>query len=186
MSEPQSSRPEPSWSLLHIVAIVTGAAVASMHLKDRAVFGDELNEFGVALLIVVFLFLAVAATGPFLYGIHRLVYRKPDALFSGESAWLVLGLPWLITALWRSVFDSGISTTAGQRWLLFLWVMLGASCLYAAVVAVIRFRRTAPGTEGQKGKMAPGLLSLIDTIGGTLALLWPFQFLVAMLLEEAP
>src|SRR3954469_23883076 len=93
------------FSVLDGGAIVTGAAVASIHL--RAVFGDDLAAPGGPLLWGIFAWVGLTSAGPFLFLVRRFLRRLADYPRVGDVLWAVLGLPWILTA---AILASGAGT----------------------------------------------------------------------------
>jgi hypothetical protein len=88
------------FSVLDGIALVTGAAVASVHF--RSVIREGLTAFGWVLIWGTFTWVAVTASGPFLFLVHRFARRSADYPKIGDGLWALLGLPWLLTAVLRS------------------------------------------------------------------------------------
>src|SRR5262245_43758401 len=102
------------FSVLDGAALVTGAAIASIHI--RSVIRDDLAAPGWALIWGTFLWVAITAAGPFLYLSRRFLRRLPDYPKVGDALWGVLGLPWLLTAVVRSATPAeALATAAGVR-----------------------------------------------------------------------
>jgi hypothetical protein len=85
------------FSVLDGVAIVAGAAVASVHLRG-VLAGDPFGP-GWVLLLGTFLWVGLTAAGPFLFLLRRFARGLPGSPRVGELLWAMLGLPWLLTAL---------------------------------------------------------------------------------------
>src|SRR3954452_13852085 len=96
----QRGEPGGGFSVLDGAAIVTGAAVASIHI--RKVIRDDLAAPGWVLIWGTFAWVALTASGPFLFLVRRFLRRLPDYPKVGDALWAVLGIPWLLTAVLRS------------------------------------------------------------------------------------
>src|SRR5262245_62922958 len=81
-------------------ALVMGAAVASVHIRN--VIRDNLGAFGWVLVWCTFSWVALTASGPFLFLVRRFARRLPRYPQVGDGLWALLGIPWLMTALVRS------------------------------------------------------------------------------------
>ena len=88
------------FSVLDGAAIVTGAAVASIQI--RGVIRDNLTAPGWVLIWGTFAWVALTATGPFLFLVRRFLRRLAGYPKVGDALWAVLGIPWLLTAVLRS------------------------------------------------------------------------------------
>ena len=64
------------------VAVVTGAAVASVHI--RAIMRDNLSTFGWVLVWATFTWIAITAAGPFVFLVRRFI--RPDRPASSITA----------------------------------------------------------------------------------------------------
>lgn len=82
------------------VALVTGASVASVHM--RPLIRDGMTTFGLVLAWGVFSWIALTAAGPSVFLFRRYVLRVAGYPRVGDGLWALLGLPWLVTALIRS------------------------------------------------------------------------------------
>jgi hypothetical protein len=89
------------------VALVMGAAVASVHIRE--VIRDNLSSFGWTLVWCTFTWVSITATGPFLLLVRRFAQRSPGYPRVGDKLWAVLGVPWILGALVRSVLGNGTS-----------------------------------------------------------------------------
>ena len=88
--------------MLDGAAIVTGAAVASIHIRGVIRDSDHLAAPGWLLIWGTFAWVALTAAGPFLFLVRRFLRRPADYPKVGDTLWAVLGLPWLLTAVIRS------------------------------------------------------------------------------------
>lgn len=90
------------------VAMVTGAAVASVHFRD---FTDEVAALtlpGWLLLIVAFAWLSVTSAGPFVYLVRRFSHRTEGYPGPWDGVWVAFGIPWLLAGLVRSGAGSAV------------------------------------------------------------------------------
>src|SRR4051794_38293304 len=100
------------FSVLDGVALVTGAAVASVHIRGviRVTDHPGIDGFGWVLVWGTFAWVAVTAAGPFVFLVRRFARRISDYPKVGDQLWAVLGLPWLSTAVLNSTMPLGEPT----------------------------------------------------------------------------
>jgi len=93
------------FSVLDGVALVLGAAVASVHI--RGVIREEMT--GLVLVVVwgTFAWVALTASGPFLLLLRGFARRQSNYPRIGDVLWALLGFPWLATAVLRSMVPRG-------------------------------------------------------------------------------
>ncbi len=77
-------------TMLDVTALVTGAAVASVHFRDFEEDIAGLTLVGWTLLVPAFAWLALTAAGPFVFLVRRFS-RRPEG-YPGPYDWLWLGL----------------------------------------------------------------------------------------------
>jgi hypothetical protein len=154
-------------SVLDGGAIVTGAAVASIHL--RGVMPGELAAPGWLLIWGVFLGVALTSAGPFLFLVRRFLRRLPNYPKVGDTLWAVLGLPWLATAMIRSATPA---TSPGRDSLLVISLSLGLAVVSVIVLTVIwsRWVMVSP-EEAARITTAPWT----NRVGLVVAVAWPIQ-----------
>ena len=109
-------------TLLDGVALVAGAAIASVHLRGGRPARD-LPGAGWALIWLTFAGVALTASGPFLRAIRRLSGRPGTPPRLGDRLWALLGAPWVLAALPKIVGDGdgaadlyGLTLSAGSAW----------------------------------------------------------------------
>ncbi len=163
-------------TMLDATALVTGAAVASVHFRDFDEDIAGLTFIGWALLVPAFAWLAVTAAGPFVFLVRRFS-RRPDG-YPGPYDWLWLGfgLPWVVAALVRSALG-GLPDGTGAVYSAFLFITLAA----ATIPALTRLWNSFPRIEPTRAVgLAPpttaGPVSWTGRIGRAVAVLWPLQF----------
>src|SRR5207249_1319831 len=81
------------FTLLDGAALVTGAAVASVHIREAIADGHLLGP-GWALAWLSFAGIALTAAGPFVFLLRRLGRRPPGYPRIGDRLWALLGGPW--------------------------------------------------------------------------------------------
>jgi hypothetical protein len=173
-----SPRDEPGggFSVLDGAAIVTGAAVASIHL--RGILHDDLAAPGWALIWGTFAWVALTAAGPFLFLVRRFLRRLPDYPKVGDALWAVLGLPWLLTALIRSAAP-GHEPRRDGLFALVLSVALAVASLIVLVVIWKRWVLVSP-EEAARTASAPWT----NRVGLILSVAWPIQCGVGLVLID--
>jgi hypothetical protein len=87
-------------TLVDGAALVTGAAVASVHIRGAVPIG--LPGAGWVLVWLTFAGVAVTAAGPFVFLGRRFGRRTPGYPRVGDLLWALLGLPWLLTGVVRT------------------------------------------------------------------------------------
>jgi hypothetical protein len=105
METREQADPGSGFSVLDGVALVMGAAVASVHIRD--VIRGGLTTFAWALIWGTFAWVAVTAAGPFVFLVRRFARRLPDYPKVGDVLWVILGIPWLLTAVLKSADPAG-------------------------------------------------------------------------------
>jgi hypothetical protein len=159
--------PGGGFSVLDGAAIVTGAAVASIHL--RGIIHDDLAAPGWALLWGTFAWVALTAAGPFLFLVRRFVRRLPDYPKVGDGLWGVLGLPWLLTALIRTATPG---SAPGRD--AFFAAGLGLGLAVASLIALIVVWRcwvSVPPETAARNASTPWT----NRVGLILSVAWPIQ-----------
>jgi hypothetical protein len=158
-------------TMLDGTAMVTGAAVASVHFRE---FTDEmagLTIFGWLSILAAFAWLALTAAGPFVFLVRRFS-RRPDGYpRPGDLLWLAFGLPWAVAALFRSAAGNLIDSKNT-----YYVNGLFAGLFVASGLALWQISRTwktiGPATAGTPG---PKSATWTDLIGRTLSIAWPIQ-----------
>ncbi len=157
------------FSVLDGAAIVTGAAVASIHIRGVIRAGDHLAAPGWLLIWGTFAWVALTAAGPFLFLVRRYLRRLAGYPGVGDALWGVLGLPWLVTAVIRSA-TPGDPHGEGDLFPLSLTVLLAVACLIALTVVWRRWVMVSP-EEAARTASAPWT----NRIGLILSVAWPIQ-----------
>jgi hypothetical protein len=160
------------------VALVLGAAIASVHLRDLVSQPRHLTALGWGLVWITFTGVALSAAGPFLFLERRFGRRPPRYPQAGDWLWVALGLPWSTTALLRpqsgSKALSMLTGTAVPAWDLYtstLWLSLSASTLAALIVV---WKQWVMSPSRLTGK--PMTVAWTDCVGLGLAIAWPLQW----------
>lgn len=158
------------FTVLDGVALVMGAAVASIHLRELVSQRRDLTALGWGLVWLTFTGVALSATGPFLFLERRYGRRPAGYPRRGDWLWAVLGLPWSVTAALRPAPGPPGRASEATLYALLLGLLLGAASLIALGVVwntwVIR-----PPVASQGSPPAPWT----DRVGLALAVAWPLQ-----------
>jgi hypothetical protein len=165
-------------SVLDGAALVTGAAVASIHIRAVLRDSEQLATPGWLLIWGTFAWVALTAAGPFLFLVRRFLRRLAGYPNVGDALWAVLGLPWILTAVIRS----GLPGDPQQRDALFglgLSILLGLACLIALGVVWKRWVMVSP-EEAARTASAPWT----NRVGLVLAVGWPIQCGVGLVVSE--
>lgn len=152
-------------------ALVMGAAVAAVLVPGP--FLDQASGLGWVLIALTFAGLSLTAAGPFLW-LARLVVKVPvGGRQSGLALWAVLGLPWILSALIRTINARRHSQLAD------LVVLIGVvtACIHALVVV----GRTWLPVPERSPPEHPGA-HWTDLVGTILAVAWPLQCALALIL----
>jgi hypothetical protein len=153
-------------TLLDGVSLVMGSAIASIHVLW--VMRSGLSIFGWVMICLAFLWVAVTATGPFIFLARRFSQKFPGYPRVGDWLWAVLGMPWLITAVIRSAIGGkdhhsplpGLTLGIGQ-----------AIVCFIAVVVVWKTWVAVPPERAADLESTPWT----SRVGLILAIAWPIQ-----------
>lgn len=149
------------------VAIIAGAAVASVHL--RGVINERFMGPGWPLVWATFAWVALSSTGPFLFLVRTFLRNERTRLKIGERLWLMIGLPWLVTAfLQRGGMPPG--QPASEIVTTVLSIGLGIVSLISIAVLWETWVKVSPDKAGETFS---GPLS--NRVGLILAFAWPVQ-----------
>jgi hypothetical protein len=163
--------PKPAGSqgltLLDVAALVTGAAVASVHI--RGAVPNPVASAGSVLVWLTFAGVAVTAAGPLVFLARRFGRRPPGYPRAGDWLWLLLGMPWILTALIQTA-TAGAGTGRGVLYVEGLSLGLALVCLIA--LGMVWKTWVAVPAE-QLARTGPRPWT--DRVGLILAVLWPLQ-----------
>jgi hypothetical protein len=166
-AERPSDGPASGFSLLDGVALVSGAAVASVHI--RAVVPAALSTFGAVAIWGMFSWVALSAAGPFVFLVRRYVRRAPEYPRVGDSLWALIGMPWLVAAIARSaVAEPAPRGNDPVGWALFIG-LVGVSLVALGVVWSTWV--TVPPEQAARTASRPWT----NRLGLLLAVAWPLQ-----------
>jgi hypothetical protein len=155
-------------------ALVMGAAVASVHIRN--IIRDNLSGFGWVLVWCTFTWVALTATGPFLFLVRRFARQLPGYPQVGDGLWALLGIPWLMTAILRSTTDDGVSGNDE-----FFAAGLGVGLAIASLIALGVVWKTwvmVPPEQAARTASTPWT----NRVGLALAIAWPIQCGIGLVL----
>ncbi|SIN99434.1 hypothetical protein SAMN05444166_1953 [Singulisphaera sp. GP187] len=158
---------ENGFRVLDGVALVMGAAVASVHLRE--IIRENLTSFGWGLVWCTFTWVSITATGPFLFLVRRFARQVPGYPRVGDSLWALLGFPWLLSALLRSTIGDGTSAYDASFGM-GLVVGLGIASLIALWVVWTTWVTVSPEQAARTAS-----LPWTNRVGLMLAIAWPVQ-----------
>lgn len=154
------------FSVLDGVALVVGAAVASVHL--RCVISSEPVGGGWVIVWGTFAWVALTAAGPFVYLLRRYARSLPDYPKVGDRLWAMLGLPWLLTALLQT---RSTVTEAPNEWLATI-LSVGLAVVSLIALSVV-WRSWVVVTPERATQTFSGPWT--NRVGLVLAVAWPLQ-----------
>jgi hypothetical protein len=165
MSEGAAGQPEGGGvTVLDGAALVAGAAVASVHVRDVVPTGPVGSGWAVVLL--TFLWVALTAAGPFLFLVRSFVRRLPGYPKVGDWLWAMLGLPWLLAAAVRNV----PAASGGELVSALLSIGLAGASVVAVGVVWATWVMVSPQKAAETFS-APWT----NRVGLCLAVAWPIQ-----------
>jgi hypothetical protein len=173
------------FTLLDGIALVIGAAIASVHLKQAAPPGP-LTGTGWVMMWLTFTGVALTASGPFFALIRRISGRPGISPRLGDWLWVLLGTPWVLAAIPRIVTGSrnqGERDLARQLHDIVLATGLGVSTLVTLAILWARWVMVTPSPVPEGREESD---SWTDRIGLTLAVAWPIQCALGMVVMGTP
>jgi hypothetical protein len=152
--------------MLDGAALVTGGAVASVHFRELTDELTGLTILGWLFLAAAFGWLALTSAGPFVFLVRRFSSRPIGYPSPDDWLWLAVGLPWLLTALYRSACGTSFDPTNS----------IYGTCLFlglfaASGLSLLRILRTWSSIG--EGERDGG--SWTDLVGRVLSVTWPLQ-----------
>ena len=159
---------DEGFTVLDGVALVIAAAVASVHLRTPV---NQAMGAGWGLVWATFAGVVLTGSGPFLFLFRRLIRRPRGYPRPGDRLWAILGLPWVLTAPFRS--SPGPSTLHPSTDAYSTALTLGVAASSAAVVVILW--KTWMRPHPQKKPIGPVGSSWTDRLGLALAVTWPLQ-----------
>ena len=156
-------------------AAVTGAAVASVHLKLAVSEPVGLLDWsGVG---VLFGWLSLVSAGPFVFLVRRFGTRPPGYPRVGDRLWALAGAPWIVAALIRTG-EAGSDSPAVRldpAYVGCLTIGLALMAMVTVPVLAARFLLTDPGSR-PPAEPTPWT----NRLGLALAVAWPIQCAVGL------
>ncbi|MFO0888607.1 MAG: hypothetical protein U0790_05595 [Isosphaeraceae bacterium] len=163
----EQSTPGGDLNVLDGIALVMGSAIASAHILR--VIRSDLTAAGWLLVWLTFVWVAVTASGPFIFLARRYSRHLPGYPQIGDLLWTLLGLPWLLTAVIQSAVPA---SEPGQNPLFVGALSLGLAI--ACIIALVILWRTwvmVPAEQAARLEAAPWT----NRVGLILAIAWPVQ-----------
>lgn len=159
-------------SVLDLTALIMGSAVAAVHL--RAPVGESSSARPGFLFWLAFAGVGLTASGPLVYFVRRLKGKLADYPRWGDRLWLILGLPWLLTAPLGSLARSDPARASLYQPAVVVGV--GIACLAVLLIVWKNWVKT----QVVDPDAAPARWT--ERVGMTLAVAWPLQCGFAMIL----
>lgn len=154
-------------SVLDITSLVSGAAVASVHVSGP--MRDGLAGAGGVFLWLVFLWIGVTAAGPFLYLVRRHARKLAGYPRLGDRLWTILGAPWVVTAMVRAVLPR--TRLPSETWYsISLSAGVACACLTSLLLVLHQWVLVNP-EDAAKTSGGPWT----NRVGLALAVAWPIQ-----------
>ncbi len=158
------------FSVLDGLALVTGAAVASVHV--RSVVPRVGGPVGWFWAWCLFSWLALTSAGPYLFLVRRFFTRPDGYPRLGDRLWALAGIPWLVAAMVQTFESSSKSSTSNQN-----IAYVGSLTLGLALVAMISVPSLAVrylwDHPGKTRNLEP--TPWTHRLGISLAVAWPIQ-----------
>ncbi len=132
--------PGSHFTVLDGVALVVGAAIASVHMRQFV--SERLTSFGWALVWITFAGIALTAAGLPVFLARRLGRRPVGYPKTGDWLWALLGLPWVVSAMVRPAeprITQGVPLRSAeiasmQTYTGLLWTCIAVACVVSLVV----------------------------------------------------
>ena len=160
-------------SLWDAAAVVAGAGVAALHLRG-VLAAEPVVGPGWVVVWGTFAWVALSASGPFVFAARRFAVKVPGHPLVGDWLWAMLGAPWVVAAVFQRPRPRG-ATETNQPLALALSVGLLAAVLAATAVVWATWVRVSP-EKADRTFAGPWT----NTLGLILAVAWPVQCGVGM------
>lgn len=154
-------------NVLDVIALVMGSAIASVHILR--IMRSGLTAAGWVLVWLTFAWVALTASGPFVFLARKYLRRLPGHPRIGDLLWALLGLPWLLTAVIQSAVP-GQEPSQNPLFAGALSTGLAVACTIALVV-VWRTWVVVPPAQASRMEIGPWT----HRVGLILAIAWPIQ-----------
>jgi hypothetical protein len=163
----EESPPGSDLNVLDGIALVMGSAIASVHILRIMPNGP--TGAGWVLVWLTFVWVAITASGPFIYLARRYLRHLPGHPRTGDLLWVLLGVPWLLTA----VIQSALPGQEPSQNPLFAGT-LSVGLAVASVVALgVVWRQWVMVPAERASVMEAGPWT--NRVGLILAIAWPIQ-----------
>jgi hypothetical protein len=158
------------FTVLDGVALVTGAAVASVHVRTAVPrIAGPIGWFWVWCL---FSWLALTSGGPFLFLVRRFFTKPENYPRLGDRLWALAGLPWLVAAMVQT-FESNSRVISAQQDTAYVGSLTLGLVLVAMIsvpVLIVKYFWGDP-----KSPKPVEISPWTDRLGLFLAVAWPIQ-----------
>lgn len=158
------------FTVLDGVALVTGSAVALVHIRSAIPTFQGLGEWAWA--CVLFGWITLASAGPFIFLCRRFLARTGVRVGLGDWLWGVAGLPWLLAAIIGNGVPSREAVGGRLDPAYVACLTIGLALAAAVSVGWIAARYLLVNPAGP-GVEPPA--SWTDRVGLVLAVAWPIQ-----------
>jgi hypothetical protein len=163
------------FTVLDGVALVTGSAVALVHVRLTVPEAAGLGDWAWAWCL--FTWLSITSAGPFVFLVRRFFTRPSGYPKLGDRLWGLAGLPWLLAAMVRSGEPSGL--VADGRLDPVYVGCLGIGLAFSTIVGLPPLAsRFLLGDPARSRTSTP--TSWTDRIGLFLTVAWPIQCAVGL------
>jgi hypothetical protein len=158
------------FTVLDGVALVTGAAVALVHLRSSVTEFNDLSDWvwGCGL----FSWLSVTSAGPFVYAVRRFFTRPAGYPRLGDQLWALAGTPWFLAALVKTG-EAPTEEMAGRLDPAYVGI-LGLGIFLVTIVAVPVIAAKYLLVDPDRPKV-PEPTPWTNRLGLMLTVAWPIQ-----------
>ncbi|WP_435010102.1 hypothetical protein P12x_001329 [Tundrisphaera lichenicola] len=158
------------FTVLDGAALVTGAAVALVHLRSSVLEFDDLWDWawGSAL----FCWLAITSAGPFSYLVRKFFSKPPGFPRLGDHLWALAGTPWLLAAIVRTGKPESNRLT-GRVDLAYVWILTFGLTVVVLVAVMVIARKCLQADPARRVVDEP--TPWTDRLGFLLTVAWPIQ-----------
>ena len=158
------------FTVLDGAALVTGAAVASVHIRSAVPEFDGPGDWAWAWCL--FTWLSLTSAGPFVFLVRRFFTRPSGYPGLGDRLWAISGAPWLLAAAVKTGEPAG-EVLAGQVDPAYVYCLSMGLCLVTMVDIPVLAARYLLGDPSRPKAHGPSTWT--DRLGFFLAIAWPIQ-----------
>ena len=162
--------PGDGFTVLDGVALVTGAAVALVHLRPVVAEFDDAWDWAWG--SGLFGWMSVTSAGPFVFLVRRLFSRPPGYSRLGDRLWALAGAPWVLAALVKTG-EPPSEAVAGRLDPAYVACLGLGLCLEAMVAVPVVAARYLLGDPSIPRSPEPA--SWTHRLGLALTVAWPIQ-----------